>query len=154
MMPNDLDRFYFEDLNVGDEVETPGRTITEADIFNYAAVSGDYNPLHTDEEFMKKSIFKGRVAHGLLVLAASTGLITRVPWVQRIAAIAFLDLTCKLMAPVMMGDTIKAKVKVGEKKETTKPDRGIVRLDRAVINQRGETVQEVQINLLVHKRQR
>lgn len=65
---------YFEDFEVGQRFVTPGRTVTEADVVNFAGVSGDYNPIHTDAEFAKSTPFGQRIAHGLLVLAMLTGL--------------------------------------------------------------------------------
>ena len=60
---------YFEDLKIGEHFETPRRTVTEADIVNFAGISGDYNPLHIDEEFAKKTRFGARIAHGVLTLS-------------------------------------------------------------------------------------
>ncbi|MFH1092130.1 MAG: MaoC/PaaZ C-terminal domain-containing protein, partial [Pseudomonadota bacterium] len=60
---------YFEEFNIGDTYVTPSRTVTEADIVHFAGISGDFNQIHTDDEFAKKLPFKGRIAHGLLTLA-------------------------------------------------------------------------------------
>src|SRR2546430_16471010 len=70
-------RRYFDDIELGEEYVSPGRTVTEADIVIFAGLSGDYNVLHTDAEFMKQSIFGERIAHGLLGLAIQAGLFTR-----------------------------------------------------------------------------
>ena len=67
---------YFEDLNVGDRTTSAARTVTEADIVNFAGLSGDYNPIHIDETFAENSPFKQRIAHGLLVLSIASGLFT------------------------------------------------------------------------------
>ena len=56
---------YFEDFQVGQRFTTPARTVTEADVVNFAGVSGDYNPIHTDAEFAKNTPFGQRIAHGL-----------------------------------------------------------------------------------------
>ncbi|MBI4241201.1 MAG: acyl dehydratase, partial [Candidatus Rokubacteria bacterium] len=69
------DRRYFEEIQVGEEYLSPGRTVTEADIVIFAGLSGDYNVLHTDAEFMKSSIFGERIAHGLLGLGIQSGLL-------------------------------------------------------------------------------
>src|SRR5712692_7065700 len=71
------DGVFFEDLKVGQEFTSPGRTVTEADIVIFAALSGDYNVLHTDAEHMKASIFGERIAHGLLGLSIQQGLASR-----------------------------------------------------------------------------
>jgi acyl dehydratase len=144
-------RQYFEDIHVGDEYLSPGRTITEADIVAFAGLSGDYNVLHTDAEFMKSSIFGERIAHGLLGLSVSSGLGTRaVP--RPFATLAFLGLRWRFKGPIKIGDTIKVRMKVTEKKETSKPDRGIVTIQRQVLNQRGELVQEGDTELMIERR--
>ena len=83
-------RRFFEDIEVGEEYESPGRTVTEADIVIFAGLSGDYNVLHTDAEFMKSSIFGERIAHGLLGLAIQAGLFTRAA--QPYPTLPFLDI--------------------------------------------------------------
>ena len=144
-------RQYFEDIQVGDEYLSPGRTITEADIVAFAGLSGDYNVLHTDAEFMKGSIFGERIAHGLLGLSVSSGLGARaVP--RPFATLAFLGLRWRFKGPIKIGDTIKVQMKVTSKKETSKPDRGIVTVQRQVLNQRGELVQEGDTELMIERR--
>ncbi|HEY3313757.1 MAG TPA: MaoC/PaaZ C-terminal domain-containing protein, partial [Bacillota bacterium] len=119
---------YFEDFEVGEEQVTPARTITETDVVNFAALSGDYNPLHTDEEFMRQSQFGRRIAHGLLVLAVSHGLVFRLGLLEG-TVIAFLGIeSLEFKAPTFFGDTIHVVVKVIDKRESkSKPDRGVVR---------------------------
>jgi len=144
-------RQYFEDIEVGDEYLSPGRTVTETDIVTFAGLSGDYNVLHTDAEFMKGSIFGERIAHGLLGLAISSGLGTRA-MARPYATLAFLGLRWRFKGPIKIGDTIKVRMKVTAKRETSKPDRGIVTVQRNVLNQRGEVVQEGDTELMVERR--
>jgi acyl dehydratase len=143
-------RRCFEDIQVGEEYESPGRTVTEADIVFFAGLSGDYNVLHTDAEFMKSSIFGERIAHGLLGLAMQAGLLTRAT--QAYATLAFVGLRWKFRGPIKIGDTIRLRARVAAKQETDKPDRGLVTLERRVVNQRGEVVQEGETDLLVERR--
>ena len=143
-------RRYFEDIEVGEEYESPGRTVTETDIVLFAGLSGDYNVLHTDAEFMKKSIFGERIAHGLLGLAIQSGLFYRAG--PAYATLAFLGLRWKFKAPIKIGDTIRVRARVAAKRETSKPDRGIVVLERRVLNQRDEVVQEGETELMVERR--
>ena len=143
-------RRYFEEIEIGEEYESPGRTVTEADIVLFAGLSGDYNIVHTDAEFMKGSIFGERIAHGLLGLAIQSGLLSRA--MMPYATLAFGGLRWKFKAPIRIGDTIRVKARVVSKKET-KPDRGVVVLDRVVLNQRGEVVQEGDTELIVERRQ-
>ena len=147
----ELERQYFEDIRVGDEYVSPGRTVTEADIVAFAGLSGDYNILHTDAEYMRTSIFGERIAHGLLGLALQSGLGTRA-MARPFATLAFLGLRWRFKAPIKIGDTIKVHLKVTDKRETSKPDRGIVAIQRSVLNQRGEVVQEGDTDIMVERR--
>src|SRR2546428_13390287 len=107
-------RRYFDDIQVGEEYESPGRTVTEADIVLFAGLSGDYNVLHTDAEFMKQSIFGERIAHGLLGLAIQAGLFTRAP--PAYAPGAFVGLRWKFKGPTTIGGTILLLAKGTPKK--------------------------------------
>jgi acyl dehydratase len=144
------ERRYFEEIEMGEAYESPGRTVTESDIVLFAGLSGDYNVLHTDAEFMKTSIFGERIAHGLLGLAIQAGLLTRA--MRPYATIAFAGLRWKFKGPIKIGDTIHVRATVIAKKESTKPDRGLITLSRQVLNQRGEVVQEGETDLTVARR--
>ena len=143
-------RRYYDEIEVGEEYESPGRTITETDIVLFAGLSGDYNVLHTDAEFMKTSIFGERIAHGLLGLAIQSGLFSRATGAY--ATLAFVGLRWKFKAPIKIGDTIRLRARVRTKRDVGKPDRGLVTVERTVVNQRGEVVQEGETDLLVEKR--
>jgi len=143
-------RRYFDEIQLGEEYESPGRTVTETDIVIFAGLSGDYNVLHTDAEFMKRSIFGERIAHGLLGLAIQAGLFTRAT--QAYATLAFVGLRWKFKGPIKIGDTIRLKAKVLAKQETEKPDRGLVTVQRTVLNQRDEVVQEGETDLMVERK--
>jgi acyl dehydratase len=143
-------RRYFDEIALGEEYESPGRTVTETDIVLFAGLSGDYNVLHTDAEFMKTSIFGERIAHGLLGLAIQGGLFTRAT--QAYATLAFTGLRWRFKGPIKIGDTVHLRAKVIGKRETPKPDRGLITLERRLLNQRGEVVQEGETDLLVERR--
>jgi acyl dehydratase len=143
-------RRYFDEIELGEEYESPGRTVTEADIVMFAGLSGDYNVLHTDAEFMKKSIFGERIAHGLLCLAIQSGLFSRAT--APYATLALGGLRWKFKVPVKIGDTIRLRAKVIEKKDLEQPDRGLIVLERTVLNQRDEVVQQGQTDLIVQRR--
>jgi acyl dehydratase len=143
-------RRWFEEIDVGEESESPGRTITEADIVLFAGLSGDYNVLHTDAEFMKSSSFGERIAHGLLGLAIQSGLFTR-------AGTPYATLGCgtlrwKFKGPIKIGDTIRVRARVTAKEDAPKVDRGLVTVQRHVLNQRDEIVQEGETDLIVQRR--
>ena len=140
---------FFDDLSLGDRWVSRSRQVTEADVAQFADLTGDFNPLHTDAEFMKQSIFGERIAHGLLGLAIQAGLFTRAA--RPYATLAFVGLRWKFKGPIKIGDTIRMRARVTAKKETSKPDRGIVTLERQVLNQRGEVVQEGETDLMVER---
>ncbi len=142
---------YFEDFEVGDEVVSHGRTVTEADIVAFAALSGDYNPLHCDAEYAKNTVFGERIAHGLLGLCIASGLAERLGFVEGTVE-AFLGLDWKFRGPIKIGDTIHFRAQVSRKKRMRQMGGGIVILDVAVVNQRGETVQKGQWTVLLKSR--
>ena len=143
---------YWEDWEIGAEFESPGRTVTEADIVAFAGLSGDYNPLHINEEYCKQTQFGTRIAHGPLVYAIAAGLLFQLHLYDD-TLIAFLGFdSLKFTKPVKAGDTIRARIKVLETRETSNPERGVMKRQLTVINQRGEVVQEgVQAFLLKRK---
>jgi len=143
-------RRFFDDIEVGEEYESPGRTVTETDIVIFAGLSGDYNVLHTDAEFMKESIFGERIAHGLLGLAMQAGLFSRAT--TPYATVASTGLRWKFKSPIKIGDTIRVQAKVVAKRETEKPDQGVITLERKILNQRDEVVQEGETDVLVERR--
>ena len=144
---------YWEEWDIGAEFTSPARTVTEADIVAFAGLSGDYNPLHVNEEYCKQTQFGGRIAHGPLVYSIAAGLLFQLHLYDD-TLIAFLGFeNLKFTNPVKPGDTIHAKVKVREKRETSRPDRGVMKRQLQVYNQRGEVVQEgVQAFLLKRKK--
>lgn len=145
---------FWEEWSVDAEFRTAARTVTETDVVMFAGLSGDYNPLHTDEEFCKKTDFGTRIAHGPLIYSIAAGLLFQLHLYDD-TLIAFLGFdSLRFTKPVKIGDTIHAKVKVLEKRETSRPDRGVMKRQLQVANQRGEVVQEgVQAFLLKRKPQ-
>lgn len=129
----------YDEFNVGDEFTTASRTITEGDVVTFAGLSGDFNPIHIDKEFAEKTPLKGRVAHGILIASVATGLGNQLGIFEG-TTIAVLSMTINYKAPVKFEDTVRLQLKVLEKKETSKPDRGIVTFQTNVLNQRDETV--------------
>src|SRR4051812_7381977 len=100
-----FDILALDDLRIGDEWESPGRTITEADVVLFAGLSGDFNPLHCNRQFSEQGPFGQRVAHGLLILAISTGLVSNAPRVDTLAFLAILE--WRFLLPVAFGDTLR-----------------------------------------------
>ncbi len=147
--PNAL---FFEEFEGSENWTTPHRTITEADIVAFAGMTGDYNPLHTNEEFAKKTQFGGRILHGPAVFAIATGLESRLG-IKEGTAIAFLGMTWDLKAPVRIGDTIHVHQRVDSKRLTSNPSRGIVNFWVEVRNQKAEICQEGIWKVMFHTRE-
>src|SRR5947209_8100054 len=101
---------YFDDVQVGQEWESLGRTVTEADIVHFAGLSGDFNPIHVDHEFAKTTPFRQPIAHGLLVWTISSGLAIHAPPMRTLAFLGIRDWDFK--GPVFIGDTIRVRSKV------------------------------------------
>jgi acyl dehydratase len=131
---------FFDDVEVGQEWESLGRTITEADIVNFAGVSGDFNPIHTDHEFAKTTPFRRPVAHGLLIWAVSSGLGANAPLMRTLAFLGIRDWQFK--SPVFIGDTIRVFSKILEKEERGRGRRGIITWARRILNQNNKLVHE------------
>ncbi|MBX6377921.1 MAG: MaoC family dehydratase N-terminal domain-containing protein [Clostridia bacterium] len=143
---------YFEDFQVGDVYTTPGRTVTEHDVMAFAGLSGDYNQLHTDEEFARGTMFGTRIAHGLLGLAIASGLKQRLGLFDG-TAMAFLSVrNWDFKGPIKLGDTVHVRLTIADKRETSKPDRGVLVQKVELVNQRGETVQEGEHVLMIRRR--
>jgi acyl dehydratase len=134
---------FFDEFDIGETWETAGRTITETDLVLFASWSGDNHPLHTNEEYAKTTQFGTRIFHGPGAFALATGLEVRLGFKDG-TAIAFLGMTWNLKAPVMIGDTIRVTETVAAKRESKKPDRGVITFDVAILNQRDEVCQDGQ----------
>jgi acyl dehydratase len=142
---------YFEEFQHGYKVQSPARTITEADVVNFACLTGDYNPLHTDEVFARQSHFGARVAHGLLGLSYGLGLASRLGFMDGTVQ-AFMSLEWKFSRPIYIGDTIHVTAEVVNTRAMRRLGGGIVDFAVEVINQDGETVQKGQWRALVKSR--
>lgn len=140
----------FDQLTVGDKFVSPRRTVTEADVVAFAGLSGDYNPLHTDAEFAKATPFGERIAHGMLIASIGTGLGNQMGVLEG-TTLALMEQVIRYKGPVKFGDTVHIELIVKEKRETSKPDRGVVIFDVPVVNQRGENVIEMQWTLLMKR---
>ena len=131
---------YFDDVEVGQEWETQGRTVTEADIVNFAGLSGDFNPIHVDHEFAESTPFRRPIAHGLLIQAISSGLGVSVPPMRTLALTMMKE--WHFRGPVFIGDTIRVRSRILDKESRSRGRRGVVTWHRQIINQEGKVVQE------------
>ena len=142
---------YFDDFEVGEEATSAGRTITEADIVNFAALSGDWNELHTNKEFAERGPFKQRIAHGALVFSVATGLSVRMGQTGD-SIIAFYGLDrLRFVKPTFIGDTVRVRQRV-EAKSQRDATSGIVTMLNEVINQREEVVVSYIAKVLLKRR--
>jgi acyl dehydratase len=132
---------YFEEFEVGYEVVSAARTITETDIVSFAALTGDWNQIHVNAEYAKGTIFGQRVAHGLLGLSIAAGLGAQLGFLEE-TVLAFRGLEWKFSAPIFIGDTIHLKAKVREKKELKKLGGGSVIFEMRLLNQEAKIVQK------------
>jgi acyl dehydratase len=132
---------HYEDFSPGAEYRTGERTIDDAMIQAFAELSGDSNPLHVDDEYAATTSYGRRIAHGVLGLAVATGLVAETH-LTRGTLVALLGLDWDFRAPLLPGDRVTARVRVGETRRTSRGDRGLVRLSVQLLDQRGEIVQE------------
>ena len=139
---------YFEEFELGSTLRTRGRTITETDLVSFAALTGDYNPMHTDADYARESFMGARVAHGMLTLSYAVGQAYQLGILER-TVLGFRGLEMKFSAPVFIGDTVHAELKVKETKPARRLGGGVVTLDLRVIKQDGTVAQKGSLSLLM-----
>ncbi|MGH7265745.1 MAG: MaoC/PaaZ C-terminal domain-containing protein [Candidatus Rokuibacteriota bacterium] len=143
---------HWDEFQAGETFTTAARTVTEGAVDLFAGLSGDFNPLHTDEESARQRPMKGRIAHGMLVLSVATGLANQLGLFEG-TTLALLGMDrIRWTAPVRLGDTVHAELTIREKKEASKPDRGVLVTDVAVKNQRGEVVMTAEWTTLMARK--
>jgi acyl dehydratase len=141
----------FEQHEVGATYRTLGRTVSETDIVTFVNLCGFNEPLFMDMEYVaRESVFKRRAAPGALTWALSEGLIMQTGLIHT-TGMAFLGGEVRVVAPVLEGDTLTVEVEVTDKRETRKPDRGIVTYRHRVLNQRGELVLEAKVQRMIRR---
>ena len=137
----------FDDIKIGERF-SDSLTVTETHLVLAASLFKDFNPLHTDEEYAKKTRFKGRVAHGPLTAGIMSGVLGNY---FAGTAIAYLEQTTRFVSPVRAGDTITTEWKAVEKEPKPNCDGGIVTLEARCTNQHGKMVAEGKGKILVSK---
>jgi acyl dehydratase len=140
----------FGEFTTGQRFETPGRTITETDIVAFAGLTGDYNPVHTDEVFAADTEFGTRIAHGPLGIGLVFGLASRLDLIDG-TAVALLGVTWEFKAPVRPGDTVKAVIEVISTRGVMNPNHGLLELGFTLIDQNAITAQTGSTRLLMRR---
>ena len=135
-------------LTVGDRVVTPGRTIGEGDVNLFAGLVGDFTPVHVDAEFAKKTPYGARIAHGPLSMSTAIGMLTQTGILGE-RVLGLVNLNWDFTGPVMLGDTIKARVLVADIRATSKPGRNLATFEFEVINQHEVAVQRGRMLVVV-----
>jgi 3-hydroxybutyryl-CoA dehydratase len=135
---------YFDDLRIGDAMESSGRTITEYDVVSFASLTGDWHPQHADAAWAAESPFGRRIAHGMLVISYALGLLPIDPRV--VLALRSID-NAVLKRPVGLGDSIRVRAKVAEKRALGE-EAGLVTLAVRIVNQDDELVARLEIVVL------
>lgn len=142
---------HYDDFAPGNQYFSASRTVTEADVVNFAGLSGDFNPLHTDQSFAEKTPIKERIAHGMLSMAIATGLANQMGIFEG-TTVALVQQSIQYRGMVKFGDTIRIVMKVKERKEWRKPTAGIVVFDVPILNQRDEPVVTAEWTLLMARK--
>ena len=134
----------FDALEPGARFASRGRTITEADLVSFSALTGDFHPLHTDAEWAAASEFGGRVAHGMLLLSYCVGLVPLDP--ERVLALRGFE-SVAFKRPVRIGDTIHVEGVLDSKQELDDAS-GLAVFNWKIVNQRSEVVALVKVRVV------
>ncbi|MFC1858149.1 MaoC/PaaZ C-terminal domain-containing protein [Thermodesulfobacteriota bacterium] len=149
-----LQGLYFEEFDPKKTYYTQRRTITETDLVNFSTVCGFYEPLFFDKPYVEdETHFKKRIAPGALTFSFAEGLAILSGVIHR-TGVAFLGLEMEIFKPVFIGDTLTVEIKILEKRETKKPDRGIVTFIHKVINQEQVMVMDYRVKRMIKRRTR
>jgi acyl dehydratase len=140
----------FDELVVGDEWESPRRTLTQTDVVLFAGLSGDFNPIHMDHSAAEHGAFGRPIAHGLLGLAMASGLLSQAPRVDTLAFLAILE--WRFHHPIFPGDTIHGISRVEALEPRGNGRRGLVTWYRGIFNQDGKLVQDGRTQTIVRAR--
>jgi 3-hydroxybutyryl-CoA dehydratase len=138
----------FEQFQIGESVESGGRTITEADVVAFASLSGDWNRIHSDAEYARNTLFEQRVAHGLLTLSIASGLSMQMGFMEETVQ-AFTGMEWKFRAPVFIGDTIRMRTTIAKKREMRRLGGGFVTFRVEILKQDDTVVQKGTWQVLV-----
>ncbi|HUF88212.1 MAG TPA: MaoC/PaaZ C-terminal domain-containing protein [Thermohalobaculum sp.] len=147
-----MNTLYYEDLEVGQTFRSPARTVTEADLTIFAMVSGDWNPIHSDAEYARKTPYGQRIVHGVLGIAIVTGMFDRLGIFED-SALALLGIDeWRFLAPILVGDTVHMELEIAGKRLTSKGDRGIIDRRIRLVRHDGTVLQEGRMGMMTKLR--
>jgi 3-hydroxybutyryl-CoA dehydratase len=141
MASDSMTGLYYEDYQIGTTMRTRARTITEADIVQFGSLTGDFNPMHFDAEYMKTHMLGQRIAHGMLTISYAIGQAYQLGIMEK-TVLAFREINMKFSAPVFIGDTIHVDLEVKELKDAARMGGGLVTFGAKVVKQDGTSVQK------------
>ena len=142
----------FEEFHAGERYVTGRRTITEHDILQFVTLVGLTEPLFLDMEYIRnESLYGERIAPGSLTFGMAEGLTVQTGLIHG-TGMSYLGSEIRIVAPVLEGDTLRVSVTITDKRETKKPDRGIVTYRHEVTNQRGEVVLEAAVKRMIKRK--
>lgn len=141
----------FEEFEIGEEIISGARTITEADVVNFACLSGDFHPEHMNADYAQKGPLGERIAHGLLIISIATGLLNQTGAFEG-TNIAVLEMRARFVKAIKFGDTIRAVQRIVKKKETSKADRGVLTSQILVLNQDDQPVLKADLVALMYRK--
>jgi acyl dehydratase len=143
---------YFEEFEVGQSITSPARTVTEADVVGFAALTGDWTSIHTDAVYAAQHPLGQRVAHGLLGLSIASALAVRLGFLEG-TVLAFREISdWKFSQPIYFGDTIRLRATVVETKPLRRLGGGQVTFKVQILNQDEQVVQRGSWGLLMMSR--
>jgi 3-hydroxybutyryl-CoA dehydratase len=131
---------YMDDVDTGQSWTSPARTVTEADLVNYAGLSGDFNPIHMDHEFAATGPFRKPIAHGILIMSMSSGLSIHSPPMRTLAFVGIRE--WQFLEPVFIGDTIHVRTTVIEKEVRARGKRALITWQQEIVNQQEKVLQK------------
>ena len=141
---------FFEEFKIGDKFFSEQQSIADLDIAKFAELSGDYNPIHVDEEFARTTLYGERIAHGLLGLSVVSGLAAKLGFAEK-TTVAFRGLEWKFRKPILIGDNVSAVFEVIEKRSVPIEGAGLIIFQVLVSNQEESIVQKGKWSLIIKK---
>jgi acyl dehydratase len=146
-----VSKIHYEDCQVGERAATPGRTITETDVVQFAGLTGDWTRIHTDEEYAKQTPYGGRVAHGMLVLSIGSALLLRAGLLPEQTLALYGIEKVRMLNPTRLGDTNHTEAEVTAMRELD-AGRGLITVSGSILSHAGATLATFSMRAVVGRR--